>query len=195
MGPSASHLPHFQPRRSSEAGAPGSYLLAATRKEKQFPCLLSSFCYASQKSNSHPKERRPLYPTGGVGRLCREAGGAGSVGKRGASSNWKNPRTPLRTLAHHRSRHRATLRREISKQLGKTKERRTRSERCCPAGTAHGSPCPSDSPARRTPETPPWPTGVGDKGTLRGRLPRGDQGSGRPGLCAAGGKTIICLRA
>ena len=40
-----------------------------------------------------------MYLTGGVGCFYREAGTAGSVGKSGASSQWKNPTQLLRTLA------------------------------------------------------------------------------------------------
>lgn len=130
------------------------------REGKAISVLFGSFCYASQKSNSHPKERRPLYLTGGVGHFCREAGAAGSVGKKVASSKWKNPRQLLRTLAqppkptlcHLEKRYFKTAGKKQNKQKKREREKK-RNNRCYPSGIAYGTLCPADSPARMTPET------------------------------------------
>lgn len=58
VDPSTSHPPRFQPRHSSRAGVPGSYLFVATGAGKQFWCLLGRFCCASWKSNSNPKKKK-----------------------------------------------------------------------------------------------------------------------------------------
>lgn len=91
--------------------------------------LFGSFCYASQKSNSHSKERRPLYLTGGVGHFCREAGAAGSVGKKVASSEWKNPRKLLRTLAQPPKPTLCHLEKRDFKTAGKNKTNKKKRER------------------------------------------------------------------
>ena len=176
------------------------YLQLQGRESKSCPFLAAS-AMPVRKSNSHPRERRSLYPTGGVGHFCREAGAVEPIGKRGASSKGRNLRQLLRTLAQAPG---PTLRRlekgdfkTAGKKRGekeKRKKRRKRNTHCYPPGTAHGTLYPADSPARMTAGTPPWHTGTGDKGMLRDGHLRDAQGSCRMGLGGGVRKMVIYFR-